>query len=115
MKADNDFVWSVADGVMTLNGHIVLTMPLRPGLVEGRTHTASCTLCRGQQLAAHGRKTAGIAGTLGWFKSRELRDTFVKQHVAVHKKRGEEVHIVNLPEVVPALTAEGAAGGGQGL
>lgn len=108
--SSDDFVWSVEAGCLTLNGHIVLTMPLRENAVPGRTHTASCTLCRYQQTLT-GRRSNPDAGTLGFFRSAELRDSFVKQHVEAHRQKGEEVHIVNLPARKPAVQPEESVSG----
>lgn len=105
MRTDDDFVWSADKGVVTVNGHIVLTMPLRPGVLLGRTHTATCTLCRDKQIAAGHAKGSNL-GQVGFFKSESHRDLAVKAHVARHKSHGEEVHIVNLPERLPAVTEQ---------
>lgn len=108
--SSDDFVWSAEGGVVTLNGHIVLTMPLRENAVPGRTHTASCTLCRYQQTLT-GRRGNPDAGTLGFFRSEAHKNTFVKQHVEAHRKKGEEVHIVNLPARKPAVQPEESVSG----
>lgn len=96
-----DFVWSVTEGVVTLNGHIVLIMPLREGAVPGREYSASCTLCRFQQTAA-GMQRGG--GDIGFFRNRDHADMMTNIHVQNHKKKGEVVHIVNLPAREPAST-----------
>lgn len=105
MAEDEDLVWSSTNGIVTLDGHIVMSMPLREGAVPGRTHTATCTLCRDKQIAA-GRKPGNHLGLVGFFKSSDHRTLAVKTHVARHKKHGEKVHIVNLPARIPPATQE---------
>jgi hypothetical protein len=83
-----------------ISGHIVLTMPLRKGVLPGRSHTASCTLCR-DRLVKAGQRPDSTAGALGFFQNENHRDMVVNGHVENHAAVGDMVHVVNLP---PRLT-----------
>jgi hypothetical protein len=97
---------------LIVNAYVILTMPLREGALPGRTHTASCTLCR-DRLVAAGERDLRTAGALGFFRSQEHRDLFVQVHADKHEADGDMVHIINLPDRL--TNSEESKNGGEGL
>jgi hypothetical protein len=81
-----------------INDHVVLVMKLRADSVPGRTHTASCTLCRQNQLA-QGAASSPALGALGFFANDKLAEVSVRRHIKAHEDGGVMVHIVNIPEL----------------
>ncbi len=88
-----------------LQGHIILAMPLTPGAMAGRSHTASCTLCRDRRMA-QGEGGGPTVGALGFFVNEGHMIKVVNNHVKAHQSQGDLVHIVYLPRRIRLMTLE---------
>lgn len=90
---------------VVINGYVILTMPLRVGAMAGRTHTASCTLCR-DRLIAQGHQGGSALGALGFFRNEHHRDSIVGNHLKLHENQGDLMYVVHLPPRVRLMTLE---------
>jgi hypothetical protein len=90
---------------VTLSGHIILSMPLTPGAMSGRSYTASCTLCRDRRLAM-GEPSGPTVGALGFFRDESHRDRIINNHLKAHDGQGDLVHVVHLPRRVRLMNLE---------
>lgn len=97
---------------VTLQGHIVLAMPLTAGAMPGRTHTATCTLCRDRRMA-QGEGGGPTVGALGFFVNEGHMIKIVNNHIKAHQEQGSLVHVVYLPRRIRLMNLEDELNGNR--